>query len=848
MRVNLASNYTFLNGSTVGWNAENGASMAYTTDYAFFGEGSLQVTKSATNGSGVTMSAPIPVQAGLPYAVSIYARLPITIPESEVAPLTMTVVWSNSLGSVVGTTTSGELDIADDTQWSRLSGVWTAPVGATLISEIRVFQAIAGGVGQKFIIDALLVEQAAYVGGFFFTYTQDQKMALVQKVLTPGPQIINGLRLGADVSLNNLTFNTIDEWGTIWVMEDIKGWDGQTAPEMPDIGRGTDDGSYDVEGRLTSRALSVSGFFIPANGEEALTHAKDVLVQSIDLVRKGGWLRLHTDPTRAAWVRLSGAPDIQTINERGRTRFTVTLRAPDPIKYHWDDGDPEGFSRAEFEHNDYAALTNIGNAHVSGVFTITGPVGPGSYVYNSATDQIMEITEPLRAAAVVGSVIKMASYQNEATLTTSEYNGLRVGDEVELLGLPVPFTTPGKRYVITKVSEVFPFSFSFEIFSDDIDEVDVDGQVSLANPDVLVVDTYEKTVMYNGEMTGHRYRLTTLTDWIKFAPGSNPIEFYDEPARIPAASKTISGTTATVTTSEIHYLSAGDQVYVYLPETAALSRKSLTSNVVTITTQEPHGFSVGDTVNVVSTESSQINYKARTSNTVTLTTVEEHGISVGDAITVTLPVTAVTSQKQLTTNVATITTQNPHGFSVGDSVTIVLPTAATVAGKSLTNNVAVLMTTTGHGFSVGDTIVVTMPAGATVVGKERVGSISYIDTSVAHGFSVGDTVVMTLPTTATMTGNAQGDNNQLVTVTTSGAHNFSVGDRVSFSGFAHSAWNGTQIIESVTSTTFTFRDWTASSSKFATTSGVSLTNLTNQSYNGTKTLISASGSTFAYNS
>lgn len=1640
MRVNLATNYTFLNGDLSDWSAENGATRAYTTDYAFYGEGSLLVSKGATNASGVVMNRPIPVQAGKPYAVSMYARLPLAIPASDPAALSLTVTWSNSAGTVVGTSTSGSLVMDDDSQWYRISGVWNAPAGATVISSIRIFQAIAGREGQQFILDALLVEQAAYVGGFFFTHSQAEKYRLAQKALSRVPQVINGLRLGADVSLNNLTFNTIDEFGTIWVIEDIKGWDGQTSPEMPDIGRGTDDGSYDVEGRLTSRGITLSGFFIPANPDQALTDAKDRFVEAIHLVRKGGWLRAHSEPTRAAWVRLSGAPSIVTQNDRGRTQFAISLRAPDPIKYHWDDSDAEGYTRATvrsadipdelytnlftnpsfeaagtpvevwrnyavnpgfetagastqvrrnwntnprmtssttgwtttgavatltataagtqidvtsgptsspmiYQNSDFAATTgdvwsasmevsvptgytavslqlavyaygsntvigtsgtvtvqpgttvtiaansssavqatdtgvrtilyavgltsgqrfvvrnalaekaptagkyfdgsnqphvrrneataprptstagwssnngslytrsfdatggrlagtgaakfvrsatspsdmigsaysggtsdwtqaarvktapgevwtvsawskadkdfstfidvrfydaagatisiafpsatvngaantwvrvsvtmtapanavtfgiinhsinlqtgttvggeqawmtdalyergsvlndffdgsttspagfastwegtagtsasymydtdftvawtgtvdasastlsglsvsgvnasnaaviqstrwkkngsysmrliplsatasgaatisgmplsatqmvtsyieapllgtidghamslrrttpvqqdkrpntageyshrlvststsgtslemwggrygggdiwydaltvtsgvyngpgfngnaspdtdlvaswtgtvnnsasiltgtqpavvgansgstilrsaqwaskgtyslriipryptrgsayadlasqanprgmepgkvytviatfrqeapqgfsggglarsiavvgtsggyntsvtandvagvqdlrltftvppsgdwylrlynagmegdpsiwwdnlaivegtftapafdgsnadvpgtsydwtgepnaststkslwytdylnNIGNANVSGLFTITGPVGPGTRIFNALTDETIELAEPLRGKATVGTVIKMAAYNGVATLTTSRYSGLRVGDKVSLLGLPVPFTTPGQVYEVTAASDVFPYSFSFNVATDNIDEVNVSGQVALAENDVLVIDTYEKSVTYNGEVTGHRYRLVTLTDWVRFGPGKNPIEFFDDALQIKVTDKQMSGTTATLTTEDIHYLRAGDRVLVALPETADLSKKSLNANVVTITTATPHGFAAGDTVDVVSVETSTIAFKARTSNTVTLTTVEEHGISVGDFVTVVLPVTATPSSKQLTTNVATITTQNAHGFSIGDSVVVALPATATVTSKQLLSNVATLTTAGSHGYAPGDSITVTMPTDSAVVKKERIGSLAYITTASSHGFSVGDTVIMALPDTAAVANISFNAANNLATVNTSAVHNFSVGDKITMSVTVNSVmaptfrsattttatltidsghgwivgdrisvtgidarFNGTYFVTAVTGTTVSYASAGAAVGSTATT-GATVTNLTySTTYNGSKVI------------
>ena len=74
-------------------------------------------------------------------------------------------------------------------------------------------------------------------------------------------------------------------------------------------------------------------------------------------------------------------PDIRTVNAQGRTNFSITFRAGDPIKYHWDDPDPQGYTRKYYDSNTSSqVLPNIGTADVTGVFTITGPVGAGTRI------------------------------------------------------------------------------------------------------------------------------------------------------------------------------------------------------------------------------------------------------------------------------------------------------------------------------------------------------------------------------------------------------------------------------------------------------------------------------------
>src|SRR6187431_2249547 len=245
MRVNLLPDPSFKSGTTNYYVPVSGATLSLTEEYSYFGNNSMVVTKAALNASGVEIVQPVPVQSGLPYSFSSYARLPLILPVSEPAQIILFVEWMNSVGIILKTDSSVTLDMTDDNIWYRVGGVWTAPPGATFAS-MQIIQPLPGLEGARFIVDALMIEQAPYLGGYVNNIPNDVKNEVVQRALAPVPSVINGLRLGADVSLNGLILNTIDENDTIWVCTSINGWFGQTAPEMPDIPRGTEDGSYDV--------------------------------------------------------------------------------------------------------------------------------------------------------------------------------------------------------------------------------------------------------------------------------------------------------------------------------------------------------------------------------------------------------------------------------------------------------------------------------------------------------------------------------------------------------------------------------------------------------------------------
>ncbi len=845
MRTNLLPDPSFKSENTLAYTGLAGATLSITDKYSYFGLRGMKVTKSSSNGSGVELALPVPVQSNMPYSFSTYARLPLILPVSEASEIILIIEWMNSLGIIMKTDTSAALTMTDDDTWYRVGGVWMAPPGATFVN-MQIIQPLPGSAGASFIVDALMIEQANYLGGYVNNIPDQVKSEIVQRALSPVPQIINGLRLGADITLNGLILNTIDENDTIWVCTGIDGWWGQTAPEMPDIPRGTEAGSYDVEGRPTARSMTVSGFFIPKDPDASLSASIDRLVTALTLVREGGWLMANESPTKAAWVRLSSRPVISTVNPRGRTEFQIILKAGDPNKYHWNDADPDGYSMVDFAASDqFGTATNIGTADVAGVFTFTGPAGAGTKVYNALTEETMILQNPLRGSGPVADVYQVEASNNFVTVYTTESSGLRPGDEISLTAMVVPFSETEDTRIITHISNTTPYNFSYYFESDDVPLTPSGGEVTLVNDDVLVVDTYNRTVTYNGEEVGHRNRLATLTDWIHFGPGENPIEFFDNVTRVEVVSKTIATNEVTLVTDGVHYLIPGEDIVVELPTIKKLATKKLVSNVATLGTEEGHGYSVGDIIDVETVQTIQIATKSRdASNVVTLTTVDDHGITDGDNITVALPAVVTPSTKSLTGNEATITSAIPHGFSPNDTVVVALPASANVTSKNLTGNTVTLTTSSPHGYTTGDNITVALPSGQAVVGKARSGTQIIITTASAHGFAVGDTITITFPTSATLTGarSISGTTN-LALVNTTTPHNFSVGDRVTITMAGTPTMALTNRMATTTEVTLTTsgsHGWSAGD-KVTVSTG-------NSRFDGTFYLTGVTSNTITYNS
>lgn len=191
--------------------------------------------------------------------------------------------------------------------------------------------------------------------------------------LTPMPEpFLSGLKLEADVQIGEVTLNTIDEDGVVWVMTDIKNWWRQPDPQLPALQRGWGDGDYDAEGRYTARVLTLEGSFLTQDPSQ-IAAARDKLIKATNLVRKGDWLVVKESPIpKAAFVRLSGTPSIETVTARGRTDFSIGLKAADPIKYEWVGGS-DNFRSAGLTSGG-STITNEGNTEVSGVFQVFGPL------------------------------------------------------------------------------------------------------------------------------------------------------------------------------------------------------------------------------------------------------------------------------------------------------------------------------------------------------------------------------------------------------------------------------------------------------------------------------------------
>ena len=693
-------------------------------------------------------------------------------------------------------------------------------------------------------------------------YTQAEENFFVNRGLQNlEPNEIEKLKLQADVVLGDFIFNTIDDFGVVWVLSDLDGW--WTAPpaDVDVIERGFGDGAYEVAGRYNSRPINFEGVFL-TDSPTKVEAARDRLIAALNLARTGAWLKTGTSPIRASYVYLSGDVDINTINARGRTEFSVSLRAADPIKYAWNDEAPDGYElvelpvkNAETGATGATAVENIGNYPVPCIFEITGPfAGPGT-IFNRTSGELIIVTQSLKGRLARAVVNKELSFSVEnptltdvVTLTTTEPHDFSVGNSVFVSGADEPFN--GDQ-IITAV----PTSTTFTYNVSAADIVPVSFKAFDNN-----VATLETTIDH--EFTTGDEILINGVDGL-----------FDRTATI----------TSTPTPRSFTYAANRSS-----PQT--LSSAQLTSNIATLSTTQNHGFIVGEDVTIsgagvnyngtfeitsipsptsfsyaaTRTNSRQITTKSMTNDVVTLTTSSSHGFVADEAVNVTgvdlslnggYTIDAVTGTtfsyrrpratersvtvKALSSNTATITTSQAHGFVVGEKVRVANVDPANNTGVAFDGiyTITSLPSNTSFTYSKSGTdIVSTAVTGGRVSSvsrkirnREIIGNVATIITDATHGAIFGERITITgmgapFDGTHTISGipflnvinfNVSNPNvaleepfaisrasrtSEVAEITTTVAHGYSTGQAIRVSGI-DSSFDGTYTITAVPSAT-----------------------------------------------
>lgn len=616
-------------------------------------------------------------------------------------------------------------------------------------------------------------------------YNQAQENYFVDRGLSPlQPDYIEKLKLQANIILGDFIFNTIDDFGVVWVITDITGWWTMPSAEMPDIARGFGDGSYDVQGRYNARDLSLRGTFLVQNPSQ-VEAARDRLIAACDLVYRGVWLKTGNDPIRASFVRLSGEVNIDTTNARGRTNFEIGLRAADPIKYSWNDASPDGYNVAEIPvsnvsigYDGIGSVANVGNYPVPCILEITGPLTSPATIYNRTTDKLILITQSLKGSITRAVVNKQLSFDTPklvdvATLTTTTKHDFSVGDSIYISNVGYPFD--GQQTITaTPTDTTFTFNTEsavikdvlFKSLSDAVATVETTTPHGFGDGDSITLSGVD--TVFDGVYT------------ILSAPTPNSFTF--SKTRVPpqtVTGKVIVSNIATLTTTDAHQFIIGDNVTVAgvgipfdgtyritaLPSANEFSyaatrtnalevvSKSLTDRFARLTTSNAHGFIVGESVTVsgvdsyfngtytiteiptsttfkyekVSTNRRTLTVKSITSNTAVMTTSSAHNLLVGETVRIVSGDSdfdgfhVVTAIPSTTTFAFALSKPNLIPTQVL-TADFVEPTSRKVKSFSRTGNIVTVVTEAPHSYFVGASINV-QNVNAEVNGGQTVASI-----------------------------------------------------------------------------------------------------------------------------
>ena len=466
-------------------------------------------------------------------------------------------------------------------------------------------------------------------------FNQREENNTVDRGLIPLPQPhLTGMKLQGDIALGEFLFNTIDQYGVVWVVTDIQGWWQHPEPDMPDIPRGFGDGSYDIKGRYQARIVTLTGSFLTPS-PSLVEAARDRLIAATNLVYRGAWLKtgIESDNKRSSFVRLSGAPNIQTVTARGRTDFSIGLKAADPIKYAWNDSDPDGYERVEVPATNRTTgatgietITNIGNVDVPVNFEISGPITGPARIYNRTTDKLLYIVSGLRGRLTSSIVNKEVTFDEETledivTLTTTAAHGLLQGDIVEISGLAEEDLNGD--FIITSVPTSTTFKYSLFPLNRAITKAVVAKKL------VSNVAT-----VFTKEAHG-------------FVPGNSV--FLKDIDSVFSGNYTVTAATAT------SFSFAKDR-----STARTVTGAILVSNIATLTTSEAHGFVEGEDVTIANLDQ---NYNGTfTITSVPSTTTFSYSKTRTDARGI--------SSRSMTNDVATITMSGTHGFVANEVVAV----------------------------------------------------------------------------------------------------------------------------------------------------------------------------------
>ena len=370
--------------------------------------------------------------------------------------------------------------------------------------------------------------------------TYNSKLTALHKGLTPiypeqdrinfAPKLAEDIRVLLPTG-DYLTFNKVRTDGTVWVVSDIEGWWTLSESAVPNIERGFGDGSFDINGRFLARDLTLTGSVVITSGERATIAAtsaaiRQELLEAFNLVKRGTWLIVDEDSyKRAAYVRLSGRPEISTVNSRGRIDFQIGLRAADPIKYEWIDSiDTSQLPSGEQIINNGYNLARITTAAASQEFRELSEYSEfNEYFRYDPSDWRLEDSPSTDGNFVV-------SYQNVSFAESGASSGASINTAT--------ITNHGNADVYCIFRILGPLrgpaviaNYTTGQYMNFVDPAS-SADVIVSADNFMQIDTKDRKVNLGDNINGlssdsYRYSLQPLVDWIYLQPGDNILYFND---------------------------------------------------------------------------------------------------------------------------------------------------------------------------------------------------------------------------------------------------------------------------------------------------------------------------------
>jgi hypothetical protein len=430
-------------GSEVG-SGSNAPTVTLSSESIFGGKSALVTAGATSPVFGLLWSGnsfKIPVTEGSTYTFSAYVKVP---KGQEQSTFGLRAYFYPNLANDTGVISadSEPVIIHPNAGWTRIALTFKVPTygagntykyfGAFVFNTATTLPSV----GYNFLVDGFKFETgstATEVG-----YDQGRKNKLVDYSLTPTHiDHLTGMKLKADIRLGDFVFNRIDGYGVVWVITGIRGWHGLPDIEMQDLPRGWGDGSFTSYGRYAARQITLEGSFLVQDPDTQVEPARARLMKAINLVKRDDWLILNEDIPKGLKVRLNGTPDIETVNSRGRTDFSISLVAADPIKYKWEDARGDGYALETISANDadYTKITNDGDTPVQVVLEMIGPTtGPVS-IFNKTNENLLGVNSKINNyKTYTVSGVSLADNVASASVSVSSH-GFSVNQTIDLLNI-----------------------------------------------------------------------------------------------------------------------------------------------------------------------------------------------------------------------------------------------------------------------------------------------------------------------------------------------------------------------------------------------------------------------------